>query len=111
LGTTPISGGAKVIINYSKIRPSLCTLRISAHPLRIEKARYHTNRLDRSERLCQYCSLEKIENEQHFLLECSLYNTLRHDFIEKVESHCSTFSSFDISSKFIWLLTNENLTV
>jgi hypothetical protein len=40
-------------------------------------------------RLCQYCSLEKIENEQHFLLECPLHNTLRHDFIEKVESHHS----------------------
>ena len=86
-------------------------MRISAHPLRIEKTRYHKSRLDRSERLCQYCSLEKIENEQHFLLECSLYNTLRHDFIEKVESHGSTFSSLDNSSKFTWLLTNENLTV
>jgi hypothetical protein len=36
---------------------------------------------------------------------------LRHDFIEKVESHCSNFSSLNNSSKFIWLLTNENLTV
>ena len=55
--------------------------------------------------------MEKIENEQHFLLECPLYNTLRHDFIEKVESHCSNSSSLNNSSKFIWLLTNENLTV
>jgi hypothetical protein len=36
---------------------------------------------------------------------------LRHDFIEKVESHCSNFSSLNNSSKFIWLLTNENLHV
>ena len=98
-------------INDFKIHQSLCKLIISAHSLRIEKARYDQYRLDRSERLCQYCSLEKIENEQHFLLECPLYNTLRHDFIEKVESHCSNFSSLNNSSKFIWLLTNENLTV
>jgi hypothetical protein len=52
--------------------------------------------------------LEKIENEQHFLLECPLYNTLRHDFIKKVESHHSNFSSLNNSSKFIWLLANEN---
>jgi hypothetical protein len=90
-------------INYFKIHQSLCKLIISAHSLRIEKARYDQYRLDRSERLCQYCSLEKIENEQHFLLECPLYNTLRHDFIEKVESHCSNFSSLNNSSKFIWL--------
>ena len=50
-------------INDFKIRHSLCKLRISAHPLRIEKARHHQNRLDRSERLCHYFSLEKIENE------------------------------------------------
>jgi hypothetical protein len=36
---------------------------------------------------------------------------LRHDFIEKVESHHSNFSFLNNSSKFIWLLTNENLTV
>jgi hypothetical protein len=98
-------------INDFKIRQSLCKLRISSHPLRIEEARHHQNRLDRSERLCQNCSLEKIENEQHFLLECPLHNTLRHDFIEKVESHHSNFSFLNNSSKFIWLLTNENLTV
>jgi hypothetical protein len=87
-------------INDFEIRQSLCQLRISVHPLRIENARHHQNRLDRSERLCQNCSLEKIEDEQHFLLECPLYNTLRHDFIEKVESHHSNFSSLNNSSKF-----------
>ena len=37
-------------INDFKIHYSLCKLRISPHPLRIEKARHHQNRLDRSER-------------------------------------------------------------
>jgi hypothetical protein len=48
---------------------------------------------------------------QNHKTECPLYNTFRHDFIEKVESHCSNFSSLNNSSKFIWLLANENLTV
>ena len=58
-----------------------------------------------------YKFITKWKHVQHFLLECPLYNTLRHDFIEKVESHCSNFSSLDNSSKYIWLLTYENLTV
>ena len=31
-------------------------------------------------RLCNYCTLNKVEDEQHFLLQCSNYTELRSTF-------------------------------
>jgi hypothetical protein len=45
---------------------------VGLYPLSIEKARHHQNRLDRSERLCQNCSLEKIEDESQLRILAGL---------------------------------------
>lgn len=58
-------------------------LRISAHDLKIETGRY-SNQV-REERTCSWCKLvlgiNVIENEQHFLFECDLYNIPRREFL------------------------------
>ena len=59
-------------------RRSITRFRISAHRLKIETGRYI--KLDRSERLCTKCSTGAIEDEQHFLMECSKFNAFRNSF-------------------------------
>ena len=56
-------------------RKSISKLRCSSHILQIEKGR-HINQ-PREERLCKLCNLNEIETEDHLLLRCTLYNTLR----------------------------------
>ena len=56
-------------------RRAISKIRCSDHHLEIEKGR-HKN-IPRSERKCRLCSLGEIETEQHFLLKCDAYNTLR----------------------------------
>ena len=64
-------------------RSALTKLRISAHDLKIETGRYSL--LPREERSCEWCKLvtstNYIENENHVLLECDLYASLRSEFL------------------------------
>ena len=57
-------------------RKCLTKLRISAHKLRIESARYGRDRIERQERVCLFCDINEIEDEFHFVLKCKAYNEL-----------------------------------
>ena len=55
---------------------SLSQLRMSSHRLCIETGRWHRpNQTPISERICHVCST--LEDEYHFVLECSLYINFR----------------------------------
>ena len=49
----------------------LVKIRISVHNLTIEKCRYAD--IPRHDMICTLCNIRSIENEQHFLLECTSY--------------------------------------
>lgn len=53
----------------------LTKYRLSAHRLAIEQGRY--NQTVRSRRICRFCTLNRIEDEFHFILECPKYSHLR----------------------------------
>ena len=73
-------------INNFNDRASLTRIRISAHDLKIETGRY--SNLPQEERICPWCELTMdkriTENEQHFLLNCDLYNTPRRAFLNYI---------------------------
>ena len=66
----------------------LTKLRIIAHTLLIEKGRYHRPNISRNLRLCSSCN--KIEDEEHFMLYCNQYDSLRK----------SLFSNLNINSDY-----------
>ena len=58
-------------------------MRISAHNLAIETGRYAKPiATPANKRLCFHC--KEIENEFHFLFNCSLYNSERENFYEEL---------------------------
>ena len=61
-------------LKNEKHRKALTRLRLSCHPLMIERGRHHKCPLPRPERTCPYCPVE-IETEQHFITSCSRYST------------------------------------
>ena len=54
--------------------------RTSNHWLAIEIGRWSTISISRDIRLCHFCSYAAIEIEEHFVLECPLYNPIRDEF-------------------------------
>ena len=56
-------------------RKAIAKIRCSAHSLEIEKGR-HRN-IPRIERICKLCDKGEVESEQHFLLNCDKYDTLK----------------------------------
>jgi len=60
----------------------LTKLRLCAYNLRINTGRYE--HLDRNVRYCQVCNIHEMEDEFHFVFNCSLYNKLRQRYINRV---------------------------
>ena len=54
------------------------------------------------------CKLD-IENEIHFLLECPVLETSRHDIIKELENKFKNLKHLDNKSKFIWLMSAEDM--
>ena len=69
-------------------RKHITKLRCSSHTLQIEKGRHIQQ--DREERLCDVCSLNEIETEDHLLLRCTLYDFLRTKYNINTNTDCST---------------------
>ena len=63
-------------------RAMLSKLRISAHKLAIEGGRYMN--IPKQERICTACNSGEVEDEEHFLLSCSLYRTSRQALCSKL---------------------------
>lgn len=91
-------------ITLRKFRFAFTRLRLSAHRLAIETGRWHKpNKIPRNDRKCSHCN--KLEDEFHFLLECSLYNELRTKYIKKY------FWSRPNILKFVELVSTENTVI
>ena len=63
-------------------RKYLAMLRLSTHPLKIEIGRYHN--ISRQNRTCDYCNLNDIENEIHFMTCCTLYSNIRNKLYQEL---------------------------
>ena len=79
---------------------ALARFRISSHNLRIETGRYAQRKIKPEERLCIYCRYQAVEDEQHFLLQCSLYNNERDLLLETVNAIIPLFSLLPEDEKF-----------
>ena len=90
-------------------RKLLTRFRISSHKLMVERGRY--KKLDVSQRLCQNCSLNLVEDETHFLFQCPAHASDRNKLISLSSEICLNFSTLQDNEQMIWLLNNENVPV
>ena len=78
-------------ITINKFRSCMANLRCSSHTLMIEKCRHY--HISREFRTCPYCET-LVEDEQHFVLVCPLYSTLRSQYIPEHFFNNNTIDSF-----------------
>ena len=78
----------------------LCTLAI-------ERGRHAKPKIAKEERECRYCKLDEVEDEEHFLLKCPLYNEQRLSLFNSVVLNVSAMSQGDV---FVCLLGSKEPT-
>ncbi len=59
-------------------------LRVSCHPLKIETGRY--KKIPKDLKICDFCNLNKVEDEYQMTMQCKMYRNLRDDFFLKYSS-------------------------
>ncbi len=74
---------SNVMASYLRdIRPSaslfsLIKFRLGGHSLRVETDRWSRPKPPREQRVCRHCSMQAVEDEQHFLFDCPFYSIIR----------------------------------
>jgi hypothetical protein len=68
------------IIGKRSIRNKIAKLRLSSHNLMIESGRHR--RIERSNRKCELCNLNDIEDEYHFVIICPYFKRIRDNYID-----------------------------
>ena len=79
-------------------RSAYAKFRCGMAPIRLETGRYE--RLDESDRTCFQCP-DMVENEQHVLLACPLYNDIRLKYLEQLQERSLTGLNNEEKIKFI----------
>ncbi len=79
------------VVSNKKHLTALCRFRLRSHNLAIELGR-HKN-MPRDRRICNYCDMDQIEDEIHFLLFCPLYEEFRRPLIPLI-SELNTHDAF-----------------
>ena len=87
-------------IENTKHALALARFRISSHNLRIETGPYDQRKTKPEERLCINCRSQAVDDEQHFLLQCPLYNNERHLLLETVNATIPLFHSLPENERF-----------
>lgn len=81
------------VISDSKYKIAMSRFRISSHSLNIETGRYDGT--PRDQRICKSCSMNRVEDEYHFLLVCPHYRELRSKYFKPYFCHWPTMNKFE----------------
>ena len=82
---------------------------ISAHKLYIETGRYLG--ILRYDRICTQCSINEVEDEQHYLFTCPGMESKRKILYDTIEKSCINFKHLNNKNKLIWLLNTEDKNI
>ena len=77
-------------------------------PLAIETGRF--TRKDLSEKKCILCDSGVIENEQHFICNCTLYDDFRINLLNDAEKCMPGFLLRTEEDKFTYIMSSDDLT-
>ena len=91
----------------SRDRRALAQLRCGVAPLQIELGRHRNIPLE--DRICEFCDLNKIEDELHFIIECPLYCDLRSVLFKHACDIVANFSTLCPNDQLCILLSHEPL--
>ena len=94
------------LVKNHKYRHAISKIRCSSHLLQIEKGRHANPKIPIDERLCSSCGI--IEDEFHFVIECTLFDDNRSELFKKIANINQSFLNMNSRTKFIYLLSSND---
>ena len=88
-------------------RKSLAKFRSGTLQIRVETGRYENVPLQ--DRICKFCSSGSIEDEQHVLIDCELYNDLRYKLFQQMKDLDKEFTVISPFEQFKCIMSNTNV--
>ena len=92
-------------LSYNQ-RRSMARIRLGCLQLRVETGRFEKPKRKLEDRICLQCSLDKVETEEHFLLECSRHDSLRTVILGNILNNSCI--DLDQTSKLAFLLNDSS---
>ena len=86
-------------------------MRTSAHNLMIERGRYIRPRISPDNRICSNCNSGEVEDELHFLINCTQYSKHRNTLYSNVRDGINNFDNLNDYDKFISLMSSQDFDV
>ena len=94
------------MLKNHKYRVAVAQLRTSSHTLAIKRGRYARPKVQICDRTCNVCGI--LEDEIHFLIDCSLYKREREVLFSNVLKKPSWISDMSDENKLVFLLENTD---
>ena len=82
-------------------------IKVSNHKLMIELGWYQRDHIPRENRLCPLCKSKQVEDESHFLFQCSRYSFQRETFLNGINEIIPDFERKS-TSESIKILVNPD---
>lgn len=89
-----------------KYRNAISKLRTSSHVLEIERGRHARPPVPKDDRLCPFCDV--IDDEEHFIMNCTSNTTERLQLFTLIHSQDDTFNLLGMRNKFIYIFQIED---
>ena len=86
-------------IRNREVRSLISKIRGGTARLRVEEGRW--SRIERSERLCQHCESQEVEDSSHFILRCEKISDEGSSLFEELRERVGEFDSKLDSEKLI----------
>ena len=91
-------------------RSYLAKFRCGTLPLEIELGRFKKPKTPLNQRICKYCNCSSVEDETHFLIDCTLYSDLRVTLFSHITSINPEFNQLSSVDKGIYIMNCDNFS-
>jgi len=98
-----------ICVKDPKFRNAINKIRCSSHLLGIERGRHTKPKTPIEQRLCIFCNV--LDDEIHFICDCSLFTSIRNVFFSKIISKHPRFDIYNSKEKFIFVFSSDDCTL
>ena len=95
-------------IKHISAKKQFAKFGISNHRLQIETGRYRPDKTFNANRICQLCTLNETEDENHLLFHCHCYNSIRISFTQDPKTLSADFVYKEIEECIEQLMNSSN---